>query len=127
MPHLGPVCAKIALPFYKKQAHLVIEATDDQQDGLLSGSYGPLLIRLAWHSAGSYDKASNTGGSNGATMRSLPHPSLPSSRPCPATRLLATANHQQVVWAAECLITCRGLSFSVCSDMHDQQPCWSSS
>lgn len=33
------------------------------------GSFGPLLVRLAWHSAGSYDKASNTGGTNGATMR----------------------------------------------------------
>jgi catalase (peroxidase I) len=33
------------------------------------GSYGPLLVRLAWHSSGSYDEASKTGGSNGATMR----------------------------------------------------------
>jgi len=30
---------------------------------------GPLLVRLAWHASGTYDKASNTGGSNGATMR----------------------------------------------------------
>jgi len=36
------------------------------------GSYGPLLVRLAWHSSGSYDKESNTGGSNGATMRFAP-------------------------------------------------------
>ena len=34
-----------------------------------AGSYGPILVRLAWHASGSYDKASNTGGSNGATMR----------------------------------------------------------
>ncbi|PNH10822.1 Cytochrome c peroxidase, mitochondrial [Tetrabaena socialis] len=33
------------------------------------GSYGPLLVRLAWHTSGTYDKASGTGGSNGATMR----------------------------------------------------------
>jgi len=33
------------------------------------GSYGPVFIRLAWHAAGTYDKASKTGGSNGATMR----------------------------------------------------------
>jgi hypothetical protein len=26
-------------------------------------------VRLAWHASGTYDKASNTGGSNGATMR----------------------------------------------------------
>jgi len=36
------------------------------------GSYGPVLVRLAWHSAGTYDKASNTGGSSGATMRFKP-------------------------------------------------------
>jgi len=36
------------------------------------GSYGPVLVRLAWHAAGTYDKASGTGGSNGATMRFNP-------------------------------------------------------
>ena len=33
------------------------------------GSLAPVFIRLAWHSSGTYDKASNTGGSNGAGMR----------------------------------------------------------
>lgn len=32
------------------------------------GSYGPVLVRLAWHASGTYDKDSKTGGSNGATM-----------------------------------------------------------
>ena len=36
------------------------------------GSYGPVLIRLAWHAAGTYDKETKTGGSNGATMRFKP-------------------------------------------------------
>ncbi|GFH25490.1 dolichyl-diphosphooligosaccharide--protein glycosyltransferase 48 kDa subunit [Haematococcus lacustris] len=38
---------------------------DDYDDG----SFGPVLVRLAWHASGTYDKASNTGGSNGSTMR----------------------------------------------------------
>jgi len=33
------------------------------------GSAGPVLVRLAWHSAGTYCAATNTGGSNGAGMR----------------------------------------------------------
>lgn len=33
------------------------------------GSAGPVLVRLAWHSAGTYDSESDTGGSNGAGMR----------------------------------------------------------
>ncbi|KAH8921217.1 class II peroxidase [Atractiella rhizophila] len=33
------------------------------------GSYGPVLLRLAWHCSGTYDKESKTGGSNYATMR----------------------------------------------------------
>src|SRR6266542_3995831 len=36
------------------------------------GSLGPIFIRLAWHAAGTYDKETNTGGSNGATMRFSP-------------------------------------------------------
>ena len=33
------------------------------------GSLAPLLLRLAWHSSGTYDAATGTGGSNGAGMR----------------------------------------------------------
>jgi hypothetical protein len=30
---------------------------------------GPTLVRLAWHSSGTYDKMSKTGGSGGGTLR----------------------------------------------------------
>lgn len=33
---------------------------------------GPTLVRLAWHSSGTWDAASKTGGSNGGTMRYAP-------------------------------------------------------
>jgi cytochrome c peroxidase len=39
------------------------------------GSYGPVLVRLAWHASGTYDKNTGTGGSNGATMRFDPEAS----------------------------------------------------
>jgi len=36
------------------------------------GSLGPVFVRLAWHASGTYDKATNSGGSDGATMRFEP-------------------------------------------------------
>lgn len=39
------------------------------KEGYDDGSIGPVLVRLAWHASGTYDKATGTGGSNGATMR----------------------------------------------------------
>lgn len=36
------------------------------------GSYGPLLVRLGWHTSGTFDKKSNTGGSEGCTIRFRP-------------------------------------------------------
>ncbi|EAS37469.3 cytochrome c peroxidase [Coccidioides immitis RS] len=40
-----------------------------KQPGYDDGSAGPVFVRLAWHSAGTYDKQTDTGGSNGAGMR----------------------------------------------------------
>ena len=48
------------------RATLVAMMDDEGWD---DGSYAPVLIRLAWHSSGTYCAASRTGGSNGATMR----------------------------------------------------------
>jgi cytochrome c peroxidase len=52
---------------YNKIAELLDEAGEYDD-----GSYGPVVLRLAWHSSGTYDKATNTGGSNYATMRFQP-------------------------------------------------------
>lgn len=40
-----------------------------KQPGYDDGSAGPVLVRLAWHSAGTYCAKTKTGGSNGAGMR----------------------------------------------------------
>ena len=45
-----------------------LEEKDDYDDG----SYGPVLVRLAWHASGTFDQETGTGGSNGATMRFAP-------------------------------------------------------
>ncbi|KAJ7495860.1 heme peroxidase [Mycena galericulata] len=69
---------------YNKIAEVIDEADDydgkhkglDTEtkctDNNLDGSYGPVILRLAWHSSGTYDVESNTGGSNYATMRFEP-------------------------------------------------------
>ncbi|KAF7713322.1 Cytochrome-c peroxidase [Penicillium ucsense] len=52
---------------YDAIAHRLANETDYDD-----GSYGPVLVRLAWHASGTYDKTTGTGGSNGATMRFAP-------------------------------------------------------
>lgn len=47
------------LKVYFKIAELLDDASDAGYD---DGSYGPVLLRLAWHASGTYDKETNTGG-----------------------------------------------------------------
>lgn len=37
-----------------------------------NGSYGPVLLRLAWHASGTYDKTTKDGGSAKGSMRFEP-------------------------------------------------------
>jgi cytochrome c peroxidase len=55
---------------YKKVKEDIKELLDD--DDYDDGSYGPVFVRLAWHSSGTYDKEKKTGGSDGAGMRYAP-------------------------------------------------------
>eukprot|EP01084_Bolivina_argentea_P135959 239489_1 len=48
----------------------IIKALDDEKFD--DGSWGPILVRLAWHSSGTYDKSDGSGGCNGASMRFKP-------------------------------------------------------
>ncbi|KIJ04766.1 hypothetical protein PAXINDRAFT_164804 [Paxillus involutus ATCC 200175] len=69
--------AKVATKFtptkadYQKVYNRIAEIIDDASD-YDDGSYGPVLLRLAWHASGTYDKNTGTGGSNYATMRFEP-------------------------------------------------------
>ena len=67
---LGTGPKSIIKPDYGK----VRKALEDLMDApdYDDGSYGPLMVRLAWHAAGTYDKNTLTGGSSGATMRFHP-------------------------------------------------------
>ena len=44
----------------------------DIEDIIDDNMAGPVIVRLAWHCSGTYDKKTGTGGSNGATMRFAP-------------------------------------------------------
>ncbi|KAF2431832.1 cytochrome c peroxidase [Tothia fuscella] len=56
---------------YQKVYNAIAKALEEH-DEYDDGSYGPVLVRLAWHASGTYDKDTKTGGSNGATMRFAP-------------------------------------------------------
>ncbi|KAK0213236.1 heme peroxidase [Desarmillaria ectypa] len=53
---------------YNKIADIFEDGAENYDDG----SFAPVLLRLAWHSSGTYDKETKTGGSNYATMRFAP-------------------------------------------------------
>jgi cytochrome c peroxidase len=56
---------------YQKVYNRIAEVIDDAGE-YDDGSYGPVILRLAWHASGTYDKNTGTGGSNYATMRFEP-------------------------------------------------------
>src|SRR5579859_4736321 len=53
---------------YQAVYNAVAAALEDGADDYDDGSFGPVIVRLAWHASGTYDKETGTGGSNGATM-----------------------------------------------------------
>ncbi|CAG8478952.1 10634_t:CDS:2, partial [Scutellospora calospora] len=63
------VSTKKELDYQKIYDQIADTLEDNDWD---DGSWGPILLRLAWHAAGTYDKNTKTGGSYGATMRFSP-------------------------------------------------------
>ena len=71
-----------------------LEDHDEYDDG----SYGPVIVRLAWHCSGTYDAATKTGGSNGATMRFAPEGDHGANAGLKAARDFLEPVKQQFPW-----------------------------
>jgi len=63
------------------------------------GSYGPLFLRFAWHCCGTYDKNTQTGGSDGGTMRFPAEQNDPENAGLPkARRILERFRDEECPW-----------------------------
>lgn len=62
------------------------------------GSFAPLLIRFAWHQCGTYDRESNTGGSNGGTMRFDAEANDPENAGLEKAKILLAPIHSKFPW-----------------------------
>lgn len=54
---------------YQKVYNTIAQKIQDVDDDPDEGSYGPALVRLAWHASGTYSKAKGDGGSYKGTMQ----------------------------------------------------------
>lgn len=70
LPSATPKVFKPTMEDYQRVYNEIAERLEDNDYD--DGSYGPVVLRLAWHASGTYDKETGTGGSNGATMRFAP-------------------------------------------------------
>ena len=70
----GAATSKVFTPKFEdyQKVYNEIASRLEEKDDYDDGSYGPVLVRLAWHASGTYCKETGTGGSNGATMRFHP-------------------------------------------------------
>ncbi|KDR67543.1 hypothetical protein GALMADRAFT_1356136 [Galerina marginata CBS 339.88] len=82
---------------YIKVYNRIAEVIDDAGE-YDDGSYGPVVFRLAWHSSGTYDKATNTGGSNYATMRFETEAQHPANAGLDVARTLMEKVKQEYPW-----------------------------
>ena len=66
---MTPIRAAVDWAAVKKDVVSVIAEPSTVKGSNGIGEKGPTLVRLAWHSSGTYDKMSQTGGSGGGTIR----------------------------------------------------------
>nr|QKY15243.1 cytochrome C peroxidase (CCPR1) [Polytomella parva] len=81
---------------YEAVANAIAEVLDNSEYD--DGSYGPVLVRLAWHASGTYDKNTGTGGSCGATMRFAPECEHGANAGLAVARSLLEPIKQQFPW-----------------------------
>ncbi|CAD6916813.1 unnamed protein product [Tilletia controversa] len=62
------------------------------------GHFGPVLVRLAWHASGTYDKNTKSGGSNGATMRFAPESDHGANAGLMVARKYMEEIHEEFPW-----------------------------
>ncbi|KAF8931054.1 heme peroxidase [Dissophora ornata] len=71
LPKVAAAAEKPKEPLdYQKVYNAIAAIIEDENYD--DGSYGPVFLRLAWHASGTYDKSTQDGGSNFATMRFKP-------------------------------------------------------
>ncbi|CCF43052.1 cytochrome c peroxidase [Colletotrichum higginsianum] len=81
-----------------EKVYKVIADRLEENDQYDDGSYGPVLVRLAWHASGTFDKETGTGGSNGATMRFAPESDHGANAGLKAARDFLEPVKQQFPW-----------------------------
>ena len=69
VPSLHAAAAEKSTHDYQKVYNAIATKLrdDDEYDDYIG--YGPVLVRLAWHTSGTFNKSDNTGGSYGGTYR----------------------------------------------------------
>ncbi|KAL4451356.1 hypothetical protein ABPG77_009428 [Micractinium sp. CCAP 211/92] len=99
VPATGAAAAAVKPDYNAVRAAIedLLETNPDYDDG----SYGPVLVRLAWHTSGTYDKATNTGGSNGATMRFEPESNWGANAGLAVARDLLEPVKQKYPWISD--------------------------
>ncbi|ORY28446.1 heme peroxidase [Rhizoclosmatium globosum] len=80
-----------------------IQVEDDirailRKPGYDNGNIGPVLVRLAWHSAGTFSGLDGSGGSNGATMRFAPESTDPANAGLDIARAFLEPIKQKHPW-----------------------------
>lgn len=96
--HIAKVEPGRGLEDFQKIYNAIAEKMRAEKDYDDNTGYGPVLVRLAWHSSGTYDKRDNSGGSYGGTFRFKKEASDPLSKGLEnATKFLAPI-YEQFPW-----------------------------